>query len=303
MLKDAVAKGVNFNVVNIMTMDYGSPQSNMGQDAISGANGLHTQLQQIFPAKTSSQIWGMVGITPDLGQNDSAGEIFSLSNASQVLTFAQQNQIGELSFWAVSRDNGSCPGSTGSSDTCDGLSQASYAFTNLWKVFSSGASAPGTTPTAVPTTPSGSVPVAGQAYNVINKNSGKALDVKDQSTVNGGGIQQWSLVVGQANQQWTFISTGSGSYYIMSKSSGKVLDDTGWSTTAGTPVQQWSEVSGQTDQQWSLVSAGSGFYYIKNVFSGDVLDVTGQSTADGALVQQWTQVTGQANQEWSLQTA
>jgi hypothetical protein len=149
LLKDAVAKGVNVNIVNLMTMDYGSAQSQMGQDSISAATGLHTQLQQIYPSKTSSQLWAMVGITPMIGQNDSSGEIFSLSNAQQVLTFAQQNKIGELAFWEVSRDNGSCAGSTIASDKCSGVSQSTYAFINALKAFTNGS---GTVPTPTPTT-------------------------------------------------------------------------------------------------------------------------------------------------------
>src|SRR6266700_2827695 len=80
LLKNAVSHGVNFSMVNLMTMDYGGADSQMGQEAINAANGLHLQLQSIFPSKSSSQLWAMVGITPMVGQNDSAGEIFSLSN-------------------------------------------------------------------------------------------------------------------------------------------------------------------------------------------------------------------------------
>ncbi|GHO80362.1 hypothetical protein KSD_81330 [Ktedonobacter sp. SOSP1-85] len=151
LLNNAVSHGVNFNIVNLMTMDYGSPDSQMGQESINAANGLHSELQSIFPSKSSSQLWAMVGITPMIGQNDSGGEVFSLSNASQVLSFAQTNKIGELAFWEVPRDNGNCAGSTTASDTCSGISQSAYAFTNLWKPFTSGSSGGGSTPTPTPT--------------------------------------------------------------------------------------------------------------------------------------------------------
>ncbi len=150
LLNNAVSHGVNFNIVNLMTMDYGSADSNMGQESINAANGLHSELQSIFPAKSSSQLWSMVGITPMIGQNDSPGEVFSLSNAQQVLTFAQQNKIGELAFWEVPRDNGNCAGSTTAVDTCSGVSQSAYAFTNTFKPFTNGSSG-GTTPTPTPT--------------------------------------------------------------------------------------------------------------------------------------------------------
>mgnify|MGYP001246049643 CR=1 FL=1 len=282
LLNNAVSQGVNFSVVNLMTMDYGSPDSQMGQESINAANGLHGQLQQIFPAKSSSQLWSMVGLTPMIGQNDTQGEIFSQSNASQVLSFAQANHIGELSFWAVSRDNGSCAGSTSSSDTCDGLSQSTYAFTNLWKSFTGG---------------SGS---GGGYHDIQNRYSGLVLDDTGFSTSNGTKIQQWSEVSGQTNQQWSTVPTGDGYYYIQNRYSGLVLDDTGWSTSNGTQIQQWSEVSGQVNQEWSLVSTGDGYYYIQNRYSGLVLDDTGWSTSNGTLIQQWSKGNGQVNQEWSL---
>jgi hypothetical protein len=138
MLNNAVSAGVNFNVVNLMTMDYGSPNSQMGQASISAANGLYSQLHNMFPSKSSSQLWSMVGITPMIGQNDSAGEIFGLSDASQVLSFAQSNKIGEIAFWEVSRDNGGCAGSTTASDSCSGVSQSTYQYTGIFKPFTSG---------------------------------------------------------------------------------------------------------------------------------------------------------------------
>jgi hypothetical protein len=133
-------------------MDYGSPDSQMGQEAINAANGLHGELQTLYPSKSSSQLWSMVGITPMIGQNDTSGEIFSESNANQVLAFAQQNHIGELSFWAISRDNGSCPGG-GASERCSGISQNSYDFSNIFKQFTNGSSGGSPTPTPTPITP------------------------------------------------------------------------------------------------------------------------------------------------------
>lgn len=150
LLNNAVSHGVNFSIVNLMTMDYGSPDSQMGQEAVNAANGLFSELQNIFPNKSTSQLWAMVGITPMIGQNDSAGEIFSMSNAQQVLSFAQSKQVGELAFWEVSRDNGSCPGSTTASPTCSGLSQSTYAFINAFKGYTNG-SGGGPTPTPIPT--------------------------------------------------------------------------------------------------------------------------------------------------------
>ena len=236
----------------------------------------------------------MIGITPMIGYNDpdtdGSIETFTLSDASSVLSFAQTNHVGELSFWAVSRDNGSCPGSTASSDTCDGLSQSNYAFTGIFEPFSGGSSG----------NPGG--PGSGYYY-VKNLHSGLVLDDTNGSTSNGTQIQQWAEYSGDANQEWTFVSAGSGYYYIKNLHSGLVLDDTGWSTSNGTIMQQWAQGNGQANQEWSLQSAGNGYYYIQNRYSGLVLDDTNGSTSNGTLIQQWAEYSGNANQEWYLQSA
>jgi chitinase len=285
LLNNAVSHGVTFNIVNLMVMDYGGPDSQMGQEAINAANGLHGQLQQIFLNKSSSQLWSMVGLTPMIGKNDSSGEVFSLSNASQVLSFAQSNKIGELSFWAVSRDNGGCPGETGngSSDTCSGISQSNYAFLDTFEPFTSGSSGGGAT-----------------YYKIVNQNSGLALDVTNQSTSNGAVVQQWDYV-GGANQQWQLISVGGGYDEIVNRNSGLALDVTNQSTSNGAVIQQWAYTgNGGANQKWQVVDVGSGYDKIVNQNSSKVLDVTNHSTSNGAVIQQWDYVGG-SNQQWSLQ--
>ncbi len=156
------------------------------------------------------------------------------------------------------------------------------------------------TPVPTPATSMAAVPVTGAYYYVMNRYSGLVLDDTNWSTSDGMTIQQWTEVSGQADQEWSLSSAGSGYYYIVNRYSGLVLDDTNWSTSDGTTIQQWTEVSGQADQEWSLSSAGSGYYYIVNRYSGLVLDDTNWSTSDGTTIQQWTEVSGQADQEWML---
>ena len=100
-----------------------------------------------LPSATTGLLSDSLGL---LNNAVSHGEIFSLSNAQQVLTFAQQNKIGELAFWEVPRDNGNCAGSTTASPSCSGISQSPYAFINAFKSFTNGSSS-GTPPTPTPT--------------------------------------------------------------------------------------------------------------------------------------------------------
>lgn len=135
LIKNARANGVTISIVNLMTMDYGKPDRQMGQEAINAAYGLYHELKKIYPTRSSRQLWSMIGITSMIGQNDSAGEIFSLSNARKVLSFAKQKHIGELSMWEISRDNSTCIARTKATDTCSGVSQSIYAYTNIFKEF------------------------------------------------------------------------------------------------------------------------------------------------------------------------
>lgn len=150
LLNDAKSKGVNFQLVNPMVFDFGQPDNMMGQEAINGANAMFNQLKQMFPNLSNSQVWAMVGVTVMIGQNDSQGEILTEAQAQQFVNFAKQAGMGAVSFWEVSRDNGSCPGNTTASDMCSGLSQGIFDFINIFKPFSGGGSGGGPTPTPTP---------------------------------------------------------------------------------------------------------------------------------------------------------
>ncbi|WP_246158763.1 RICIN domain-containing protein [Catellatospora sichuanensis] len=157
---------------------------------------------------------------------------------------------------------------------------------------------PSTSPSASPSQPSGPCPVSETAYyRITSVHSGKALDVRDASTGNGAGIQQWDYF-GNSNQQWRFTATGGGYYRIAARHSGKVLDVKDVSTADGAGVQQW-DYAGGANQQWQLLAAGGGTCRIVARHSGKALDVKDVSTADGAGIQQWS-YTGAANQRWTF---
>jgi hypothetical protein len=96
----------------------------------------------------------------------------------------------------------------------------------------------------------GSQPLANGTYKVINRNSGKSLEVASYGTANNSNIQQWGYV-GIPSQKWTITATSGGYYSVKSVHSGKALDVAGVSTTDGANVNQWTYVSGN-NQQWSF---------------------------------------------------
>ncbi len=96
---------------------------------------------------------------------------------------------------------------------------------------------------------------AGAGYfNVINANSGKALDNPGGSTADGTQMQQWTIWgSGNSNQQWLISAVAGGWYTITNRTSGKVLDVREGSVSDTTAIQQWTYFSGNPNQQFRFV--------------------------------------------------
>ncbi|MFG2059323.1 RICIN domain-containing protein [Micromonospora sp. NPDC048930] len=135
------------------------------------------------------------------------------------------------------------------------------------------------------------------SYVLVNRNSGKALDVYGASTADGARITQWTRNDG-ANQQWQFVDSGGGYYRLRSRNSGKVLDVSGASTADAAPIVQWSDHNG-TNQQFRLADSPDGYVRLINRNSGKAVEVQNAATNDGANVVQYTDWNG-ANQQWQL---
>ncbi len=167
-----------------------------------------------------------------------------------------------------------------------------------WRIFAVAAAVTATTAFVVPTHEALAATVDTNAwYVLVNRNSGKVIDVAGASTADGAQIQQWTRHDG-TNQQFQFVDSGGGYYRLKARHSGKVLDIFNASTADGAQVVQWSDHNG-TNQQFQLVDTDGGYVKLVNRNSGKVLDVNGASTADGAQVIQWTDHNG-ANQQWQL---
>lgn len=140
--------------------------------------------------------------------------------------------------------------------------------------------------TAKPALVSRVLPGNGTVYRLVNRNSGQVADVSGNGTANGTKILQWPWL-NQANQKWTFTSTGDGYYKIKSVSSGKLMEVAGLSRADGGKVGIWSDDS-VFQQHWAVTPTGDGYYYLTNRLSGLSLNVDGASTANGADIEQET---------------
>jgi beta-xylosidase len=134
-------------------------------------------------------------------------------------------------------------------------------------------------------------------YVLVNRNSGKALDLYNSATADGARITQWTRGDG-ANQQWQFVDSGDGYYRLKSRHSGKVLDVHNFSTADGGAIVQWGDHNG-TNQQFRLADSDSGYVRLINRNSGKAVEVQNASTADGGNIVQYGDWGG-ANQQWQL---
>jgi hypothetical protein len=203
VLQTSLAAGFTPNIVNIMTMDYGTSGTEMGSAANQALGAVAGQLESLYGI-SSSAAYGMLGNTPMIGQNDTSGEIFTLADASTVESYAAQQGIALLSFWAEGRDNGGCAGDTSASSTCSGISQSSGAFTTAFQAFTSGGGGGGTptptpSPTPTPTPTTGGSCAAAWVNNTAYVSGNEVSYNGDNWTAN-----QWNYdeVPGGVNGAW-----------------------------------------------------------------------------------------------------
>ncbi|MER5849681.1 glycosyl hydrolase family 18 protein [Streptomyces sp. NPDC002012] len=139
VLENAVSNGARVDVVNLMTFDYYDGAShNMAQDTQTAITGLKGQLAGLYPARTDAQLWSMTGIIEMPGIDDyGPAETFTTADATSVYNWAVSKGVSTLSFWALQRDNGGCPG-TGGSDSCSGIAQDTWYFSHTFEPFTSG---------------------------------------------------------------------------------------------------------------------------------------------------------------------
>jgi hypothetical protein len=136
VLQNAAADGARVSVVNVMTFDYyyGTAQE-MATDTETAAAGVVSQLQSLYPGARPARLWHMIGVTEMPGIDDfGPGETFTQADAATVLHWAQGKGISTLSFWALQRDNGGCPGVKGAG-SCSGLAQPAWYFSHTFERF------------------------------------------------------------------------------------------------------------------------------------------------------------------------
>ena len=137
LLQSAAKYHAYIAAVNIMTFDYWDGLTHdMVADAKTAAAGLVQQMRQtISPYTPSALLWFKVGVIQMVGIDDfGPEETFTADQAAPFVAWAKSKHVNSISFWALERDNGGCPGVKGSWN-CSGVVQQPWAFTRAFAGF------------------------------------------------------------------------------------------------------------------------------------------------------------------------
>jgi hypothetical protein len=130
VVKAALAAGVKVSHVNLMTMDFGDQYG--GESLAPIVTGALTdgnaQILSLVPSLTKAEAWRMIGVIPMIGKNDDS-EVFSLSDAKTLASFAKSNDLGLVSFWSIDRDQ-VCGGGE-DYNSCSTVDTTSFAFNTI----------------------------------------------------------------------------------------------------------------------------------------------------------------------------
>ena len=138
-------------------------------------------------------------------------------------------------------------------------------------------------------------------FKIMNHNSGKYLDLKDNKTDNNTQIVQYEDEGVNASQTWTFteVEKGKGVYSICSygnKSQGMNVAD--FSKENGAQVQLYDYL-GNPHQQFILYDCGEGYYQLVARNSGKVVEIPQSSKGNGEWIKIYDN-NGTHTQQWAV---
>ncbi|WP_437627800.1 RICIN domain-containing protein [Sorangium sp. So ce1151] len=137
-------------------------------------------------------------------------------------------------------------------------------------------------------------------FKLVNRHSGKVMEVAGASSEDGAAVVQ-NPDSGGDNQKWSLNYNGSGYFRLTNVESGKVLDVPDESTSDGIALKQWANHDGD-NQAWLLIDVGGGDVQMRNKNSGKLIGVVQGSTDDAAAVEQRSSSGGE-EQRWELVVA
>jgi Ricin-type beta-trefoil lectin domain-like len=135
-------------------------------------------------------------------------------------------------------------------------------------------------------------------YHIINRRSGKCLDMANANFTPGAHLIQYTCHNG-ANQKFQFTDMGSGYYRLEVEHSHQCVDQLNATQTPGDLVGQYYCHNGYNQQVTANVDS-NGYYQFNFRHSGLNMDVSQGSFSDGAQIVQYY-AHGGDNQEFSIE--
>jgi len=137
LLTDARNAGTTPDAVNLMAMDYGDaaapdPGGRMGRYALDAVTAAQAQVAGVF-GLPDDDAWKLLAVTPMIGVNDVATEVFAVEDARIVGAFARDKGLAWYAMWSATRDV-PCPGGPRptADATCSGVDQEPSEFTRTF---------------------------------------------------------------------------------------------------------------------------------------------------------------------------
>lgn len=138
-------------------------------------------------------------------------------------------------------------------------------------------------------------------FKIMNRNSGKYLDLDNNKTDNNTAIVQFDDEGVEASQTWTFteVMTGKGVYSICSyDNKNRGMDVLNSSKDNGTQVQLYDYL-GNPHQQFILYDCGEGYYQLVARNSGKVVEIPNSSQGNGDWIKIYDN-NGTHTQQWAV---
>ncbi|MFH9725139.1 RICIN domain-containing protein [Streptomyces sp. NPDC017254] len=141
----------------------------------------------------------------------------------------------------------------------------------------------------------------GGPTRIINRASGKCLEVADWSLDNGAPVRQWDCTGGDNQRWWVVDPDGVNQFTLVNVHSGRCVDIPNGNVANGVQLIQWTchYNFGEDDinqRFYRLPGEGVGpvYYFAWSSFN---IEIGGFSNANGAPAQLWKN-NGGSNQRW-----
>ena len=124
-----------------------------------------------------------------------------------------------------------------------------------------------------------------KCYKIVNKNSGKAMEVSQSLTTDLAAIVQNTVsnLTTRRNQQWQIASVGANNVKLTARHSDKSIASSNNGNKSD--VYQICYNASGNFKDWQIECLGSGFYRIKHRQGNKYLSVANASTANGAKIE------------------